>query len=360
MTKLKLGPLPDDKPVKVTVELPAQLHCDLAAYAEVLARETGQPAPSIRQAHRAHAGAVHRDRSRVCGGSSNDSRKFVPASFAPSSHMCRVTKPKYYASFIRDMMSDGVDIVTQHEDDPAVPNTADLQLYLDNVAALRDREKRHTREGDAIAAERRRLPMVEVDAATPLVGERGAVTLLDAFEGRRMLIAYYFMWHAGRPAADQCEGCTLFTSQVRDLTVLHSRDVTYATFVQGPYAESRRYRDFMGWTMPWYSVEGSLDTLLEGRRAGMMHLVSYLRVGDRVFETYWTTRRGVEVMDNNLALLALTPYGRQEPWEDSPPGWPQAWGEGKARMRVDGRPIGQWARLNAGFSDDIGSRTDHA
>ncbi len=43
MTKLKLGPLPDDKPVKVTVELPAPLHRDLIAYAEVLARESGQP-----------------------------------------------------------------------------------------------------------------------------------------------------------------------------------------------------------------------------------------------------------------------------------------------------------------------------
>lgn len=43
MVKLKLGPLPDDKPVKVTVELPAGLHRDLVAYAEVLGRVTGQP-----------------------------------------------------------------------------------------------------------------------------------------------------------------------------------------------------------------------------------------------------------------------------------------------------------------------------
>jgi len=60
--------------------------------------------------------------------------------------------------------------------------------------------------------------MVEVDGATPLIGERGAVTLLDVFEGRRMLIAYYFMWHTGHPAAEQCEGCTFFTSQVRELS----------------------------------------------------------------------------------------------------------------------------------------------
>ena len=88
--------------------------------------------------------------------------------------------------------------------------------------------------------------MVEVDGATPLIGEHGTVTLLDAFEGRRLLIAYYFMWRAGRPAAEQCEGCTFYTSQVRELTYLHARDVTYATFCQGPYEESVRYRELHG------------------------------------------------------------------------------------------------------------------
>ncbi len=76
--------------------------------------------------------------------------------------------------------------------------------------------------------------------------------------------------------------------------------------------------------MPWYSAEGSLDALLIGRRIGKMHLVCYLRDGDRVFETYWTTRRGVEAMDYSYGLLDLTVYGRQETWEDSPAGWPQS------------------------------------
>src|SRR5208283_2749884 len=180
--------------------------------------------------------------------------------------------------------------------------------------------RRRTRARVTIAAARRRLPMVEVDGATPLIGERGAVTLLDVFEGRRMLIAYYFMWHAGHPAPEQCEGCTWVTSQVRELSYIHSRDVTYATFCQGPYEESARYRDFMGWEMPWYSARDSLDTLLVGRRVGMMHIVCYLRQGSNVFETYWTTRRGVEALDNSYALLDLTVYGRQEMWEDSPTG----------------------------------------
>jgi len=235
------------------------------------------------------------------------------------------------------------------------PKIVDRSTFQAELDALRVREKAHTREGDAIAAARRRLPMVAVDAGTPLMGENGAVTLLDAFEGRRLLIAYYFMWHAGRPAPEQCEGCTLYTSQVRELSFIHSRDVTYATFCQGPYEEGVRYRNFMGWEMPWYSAEReSLDALLIGRRVGLMHIVCYLRQGSDVFETYWTTRRGVEVMGNSYRLLDMTVYGRQEAWEDSPAGWPQR-PKGGHNYRSDGRPIAQWSRLKAGYSDDLGT-----
>ncbi|MGX9120968.1 DUF899 family protein [Mesorhizobium sp. BHbsci] len=232
----------------------------------------------------------------------------------------------------------------KHE--PGAPAVADRSTFQAELDALRVREKAHTREGDAIAAVRRRLPMVEVDARTPLIGEHGPVTLLDAFEGRRLLIAYYFMWYDGRTAPEQCEGCTFFTTQVRELSHLHSRDSTYATFCQGSYDESVRYRDFMGWEMPWYSAQDSLDTLLAGRRAGLMYLICYLRRGAEVFETYWTTRRGVEAMDNSYRLLDLTVYGRQEAWEDSQP-------EDQHPFRADGRPIAQWPRLNAGYSDDL-------
>jgi predicted dithiol-disulfide oxidoreductase (DUF899 family) len=235
---------------------------------------------------------------------------------------------------------------------PAVVDRSTFQAELD---ALRVREKARTREGDAIAAARRRLPMVEVDSAIPIIGERGAVTLLDAFEGRRQLIAYYFMWHTGRPAPEQCEGCTWVTSQVRELSYIHSRDVTYATFCQGPYEESARYRDFMGWEMPWYSARDSLDVLLDGRRVGTMYLICYVRDRERVFETYWTNGRGVEAMDNSYALLDLTVYGRQEPWEDSPAGWPQPWTGTSERIRTNGRPIAQWSRLKATHSDDLGT-----
>lgn len=132
----------------------------------------------------------------------------------------------------------------------ALPPIVDRDEFHAELQVLRVREKAHVREGDAIAAVRRRLPMVEVDARLELMGPDGPVTLLDAFEGRSQLLAYYFMWHAGKPAPEQCEGCTWVTTQVTELSYLQSRDITYAVFCQGPYPESARYREFMGWDMP--------------------------------------------------------------------------------------------------------------
>jgi predicted dithiol-disulfide oxidoreductase (DUF899 family) len=244
-----------------------------------------------------------------------------------------------------------------------MPVAADRETFEAEVDRLRSREKAHTREGDAIAADRRRLPAVEVDASVTLIGPQGPLTLLEAFEGRRQLIAYYFMWHPGHSAAEQCEGCTWVTTQVQELSYLHSRDITYAVFCQGTYDESARYHGFMAWDVPWYSAQSSLDVLLVGRHIGRMHLVCYLRDGDRVFETYWTTLRGVEAMDYSYALMDLTAYGRREGWEDSPPGWPQECTytrtEGgppdwpPASPWPGGRPIPQWCRLEAGRSDDL-------
>ncbi len=245
----------------------------------------------------------------------------------------------------------------------SLPETVDRQTFEAEIARIRAREKMHTREGDAIAAARRELPMVEMDASTELIGRDGPVTLLDAFDGRRQLIAYYFMWHHGHPAAEQCEGCTWNNTQVSERSYLHSRDITYAVLCQGPYDVSSRYRDFMGWDLPWYSAEANLDTLLVGRQIGSMHIVCYVREGDRVFETYWTTGRGVEVVDYNYALMDLTVYGRQEPWEDSPPSWPQRCTTTRTAAGAPdwppvsdwpaGRPIPHWSRLEAGRSDDL-------
>ena len=259
----------------------------------------------------------------------------------------------------------------------SLPTVLDRSTFQEQLEALRVREKAHTREGDAIAAARRRLPMVEVAADSPLLGPHGPVTLLDAFEGRRQLIAYYFMWWPGQPAAEQCEGCTWVMSHVGELAYLHSRDISFAVLCQGrntaygpgdaqtSYDESLRYRAFMGWDMPWYSAQPSLDTLLVDREHGLFHLVCYLRDGNRVFETYWTKRRGAEVLDYSYALMDLTVFGRQEDWEDSPVGWPR---RGHATRTLGGapewpplrewpggRPTSQWPRLEAGYSDDLGA-----
>ena len=234
----------------------------------------------------------------------------------------------------------------------AAPKVVDRAEWQARIDALRIIEKAHTREGDAIAAARRRLPMVEVDAATPLVGPNGRVTLLDTFEGRQQLIAYYQMWFTGEPAEEQCEGCTFCNGQVRELAYLNARGITYATFCWGPYDESVRYRDFMGWDVPWYSVGESADVLRAGRTLNRFMLVCYLRRGDKVFETYWTTGRGVEVMTPTLGLYDFTVYGRQEDWEDSPAGWPKPV-EDESSWRTNGRPTAQWPRLRAGRSDDL-------
>jgi predicted dithiol-disulfide oxidoreductase (DUF899 family) len=245
---------------------------------------------------------------------------------------------------------------TAGDDTPAQPAVVDRATWQAEVDALRVREKAHTREGDAIAAARRRLPMVEVDPTTTLTGPDGPVTLLQVFEGRRQLIAYFHMWFDGHPAAGQCEGCTFFNGQVRELSYLHSRDITYATFCQGPYPQSVRYRDFMGWDVPWYSAQGSTDVLLAGRDWAAGPLICYLRDGDQVFETYWTRGRGLEIMAPSHGLMDRTVYGRQETWEDSPTGWPQSFDSDSAEVwRTDGRPTSQWARLEAGRSDDLGT-----
>jgi predicted dithiol-disulfide oxidoreductase (DUF899 family) len=246
--------------------------------------------------------------------------------------------------------------MTTEDTRPAMPRIVDRGAWQAQVAELRTREKAHTREGDAIAAARRRLPMVEVDRSAPLIGASGAVTLLDAFEGRTQLFASYHMWHADLPAADQCEGCTFNTGHVLELGYLHSRDVTFAVFCEGPFEASNRYREFMGWEMPWYAVPGeSLDRIAPGGHFGMK--ACYLRVGDRVFETYWTTGRGCEAMGNSYGMLDMTVHGRQEAWEDSPAGWPRRFDttRGGNAFRLDGRPISQWSRIAAGRSDDLGA-----
>jgi predicted dithiol-disulfide oxidoreductase (DUF899 family) len=241
------------------------------------------------------------------------------------------------------------------ESNKSLPQVTDRATWQAAIDQLRVKEKAHTRAGDALAAQRRRLPMIEIDPTTNLIGPDGHVPLIDIFDGRSQLIAYFHMWHTGMPAAEQCEGCTFNTSHVQELAYLHSRDVSYAVFSEGPYEESARYREFMGYTVPWYSVPPeAAASLVADRHFGI--LVCYLRDGGNVYETYWTTGRGDEVMAPSYGLMDLTVYGRQELWEDSPQGWPQHWGSKGGQFTTDGRPTAQWPRVRAGRDDDLGMR----
>ncbi|MET0736549.1 MAG: DUF899 family protein [Microbacterium sp.] len=223
-----------------------------------------------------------------------------------------------------------------------LPEIVDRDAWQRSRDELLVLEKAHTRAGDAISATRRRLPVTPVAPAT-LVGADGPVALADVFEGRPLLIAYAFMWHHGKPTARQCEGCTLTIADMGEAVpeYLAGRDVTFAVFCEGPWEDISAYREFMGWTMPWYSTEFNQD---DPALAGGGFMRSYLRDGDDVYLTYETTDRGTESFAPVLHLLDLTPYGRQEVWEDSPEGWPQdrqgSW------WRRDGRPVAQWLRTD--------------
>ena len=226
----------------------------------------------------------------------------------------------------------------------ALPLVVDRDAWQASIDELRVREKAHTREGDAIAAARRRLPMVEVPSDATVVGPNGEVPLADVFEGRRMLIAYFHMWHDGKGWEGQCIGCTFNTSQMDRLEYLNSRDIAVAAFTEGTYDESAGYAKFLGYAPAWYSARDSA-AIVAGRDFGFFAF--FVRDDDgRVFETYWTTDRGCEVSLWSYGLMDMTVFGRQERWEDSPAGWPRL-PEGQHPWRIDGRPTAQWPVLNA-------------
>ncbi|MEU5671801.1 DUF899 domain-containing protein [Micromonospora sp. NPDC047753] len=198
---------------------------------------------------------------------------------------------------------------------PIVP-TRDWQ---DAVNTLRVREKELTRQLDAVAAARRRLPMTPVEQDYVFEGPSGPASLTDLFEGRRQLIVYTFMWH-GVDAV--CSGCSLFTDNVGHPAHLNARDTTLALTSHGPLDDLPALRRRMGWTLPWYSSLNNSFNADMGTGDGFA-LNVFLRADDRIFRTYTTTSRGVERLGSNWSFLDLTPYGRQETWEDSPEGWPQ-------------------------------------
>jgi predicted dithiol-disulfide oxidoreductase (DUF899 family) len=200
---------------------------------------------------------------------------------------------------------------------PEVVSAAEWQQARDELLTT---EKELTRALDRVAALRRRLPMVAVGGYT-FDTPTGPRTLLDLFEGRNQLVVYQFM---DLGPDHYCPGCTFFTTNVPSgaLPALAKVGVSWATVSNMPLAQIEDYKARNGWTVPFVSSHGT--SFAEDCGAGGGFLLSvFLRDGEDVYRTYSTTQRGVDRLVFYNSLLDLTPYGRQEDWEDSPPGWPQ-------------------------------------
>jgi len=203
----------------------------------------------------------------------------------------------------------------------ALPPVVDAATWQQQLAELRVREKAATRELDAITAQRRRLPMVELPPYT-LEGADGPISLADVFQGKSQLITYHHMWHDG--AEWQCPGCTGLTTQYSRLGFLEQYDARFVIVTQGEIGEALAYREKVGNRMEWYSTAHSpFGADMDAPRNGGFAFNVFLRDGDTVYRTWHTNGRGVEQLAHNFGLVDVLPYGRQEEWQDVPDGWPQ-------------------------------------
>ncbi len=207
---------------------------------------------------------------------------------------------------------------------PALPPIVSRQEWKAARAELLLQEKALTRQKDKVSAARRRLPMVEITTPYTFESESGTVSLLDLFDGRTQLIVQHFMF--GTNWTEGCVGCSMMADHIAPLQHLHARDTSLVLISRAPLAKLLAYRERMGWNLPWVSSAGSTFnddfhvTIDENEETGIS---SFIRHGDQVFHTWFTSGRGVEPMIGVLDLLDMTPHGRQESWQDSPEGWPQ-------------------------------------
>jgi predicted dithiol-disulfide oxidoreductase (DUF899 family) len=225
-----------------------------------------------------------------------------------------------------------------------VPQVVSPQEWQAAMEQVRAKEKEATRARDALAAERRRLPMARIDKDYVFEGRDGKRTLLDLFEGRRQLIVYHFMFAPGVegwPDAG-CPGCSMMVDQFGHPAHLHARNTSRAVISLAPLDKIEAYRKRMGWTFPWLSSEGTdfnKDFGLSTPQGETFGLSVFLRDGDDVYRTYFTNGRGVESLGPVWSFLDVTPLGRKEEWEDSPEGYPQT-------------PPYEWWRRHDEYGDD--------
>jgi len=225
----------------------------------------------------------------------------------------------------------------------ALPPVVDQDTWRAALDDLRRREKAATRELDAIAAQRRRLPMVEMPDYT-LIGKDGTVRLADVFDGHSQLIVYNHMWEDG--AEWQCGGCTGLTAGWTRLEFLANYDARMVIVTNGPIEEALAYKQKVGNKMEWYSSsESSFGADVDAPPGGGFAVNVFLRDGDKVYRTWHTNGRGTEQLTYTFGLIDLLPWGRQEEWQDSPDGWPSrptysGWLDSPDIARVYGRTGG--------------------
>jgi predicted dithiol-disulfide oxidoreductase (DUF899 family) len=218
-----------------------------------------------------------------------------------------------------------------------LPQVVSRGEWLTARKELLAKEKEATRARDALRVERQALPMVEIEKEYTFEGPEGPATLLDLFEGRRQLIVQHFMFDPSWD--DGCPSCTYALDDLGHLPHLHEKDTSFAVVSRAPLTKIESYKQRRGWTVPWYSSFGSdfnydfhvtLDEAVgpiqynyrdrseleevgtpwyEGEQPGFS---VFLRDGDRVFHTYSTFARGVELLVSTVQHLDLTPLGRQE------------------------------------------------
>lgn len=242
---------------------------------------------------------------------------------------------------------------------PGLPPVVSRAQWLEARRALLLKEKQLTRARDALNAERRRLPVVAIDKDYVFETPQGRKGLLDLFEGRSQLVIYHFMFDPDDPPPGQthpysegCPGCSHVADNIPHLSHVHARDTAFTMVSRAPLAKITPFKRRMAWTMPWVSSFGSdfnydfgvtiapaiappeynyqdAEALrakgqLEHVKGELPGLSVFLRDGNRIYHSYSTFGRGLDGLLNTHNILDLTPYGRQEGWEDSPAGWPQS------------------------------------